>query len=137
MIQIIVGLWLFIAALKDIKTRQVNVWLVVLAASGGLLLGIFNGWPGFAQSLAGLVVGLVFIGASWLTKGAIGVGDGLLIGGLGAMVGIKALFKILCLGFGFGGVLGALLILFKKCNRKDELPMVPLLFMGYIGALSL
>lgn len=85
------------------------------------------------DALLGLALcGLAMFFLALLARGALGMGDvkyGALVGaGLGWRLGLGALG----LGFLFGGVVSALLLLSRRKGRKDLLPLVPFLSAGTI-----
>ena len=90
------------------------------------------------EALLGLALcGLAMFFLALLGRGALGMGDvkfGALVGaGLGWRLGLGALG----LGFCFGGVASALLLLSRRKKRKDLLPLVPFLSAGTIAVILL
>ena len=122
----------------DFRTMRVPNVIVypttifVLAASALIDLHLLD------DALLGLALcGIAMFFLALLGRGALGMGDvkfGALIGaGLGWRLGLAALG----LGFCFGGIVSALLLLSRRKKRKDFLPLVPFLSAGTIAVILL
>ena len=72
-----------------------------------------------------------------ITKGALGMGDCLVLLALGTVMDMGDFFLML-LGAVFSSAVyaGILLVILKK-NRNTEIPFVPFLLMGYLGGVIL
>lgn len=72
-----------------------------------------------------------------LSRGTVGVGDGWILAALGTLLSTEIYVQMLCMGLFFAaGWSGVLLAVFGK-SRKTEIPLVPFLLAGYIGAVLL
>lgn len=72
-----------------------------------------------------------------LSCGTVGVGDGWILAALGTLLSTEIYVQMLCMGLFFAaGWSGVLLAVFGK-SRKTEIPLVPFLLAGYIGAVLL
>ena len=85
------------------------------------------------QSVLGLLVGGGFLFILFLF-GGMGGGDWKLMAMVGTFVGIKALAPTMFVGFVSGGIIGAVLMLFRRVKRKTKIPFGPFLaFGGFFG----
>ena len=104
-----------LAALFDLKERRIPNWLILFALTGGVLL---NSWQGMSHVIdAGLGFGLG-IGALFLpfALGWIGAGDVKLVGAIGAILGRTLLPRVLLYSALAGGVLAIYSLLRNGIN---------------------
>lgn len=85
---------------------------------GGILTGILPG------------LGLLFL--SWVTKEAVGYGDGMVVTACGTALGLPAVFQMLFLAFGLAAVWSGILLAVKRVGRKERFPFVPFLLLAQI-----
>jgi len=101
--------WLLSLAVAwtDVRTRRIPNYLTLggAAAGVGYQLG-YHGWPGLADSLAGLLLGLFLLLLPYL-KAGMGAGDVKALAALGAWLGLQRTFYL----FIYMGISGGLLIL--------------------------
>lgn len=132
------GLLLGILAWIDIRTKKIPFILVgVLAAVMfgmrvfSLKIGIEAGaW--LVRLFAGLLPGGISLLCSYITKGKIGVGDGLVLTALGFGLEFRSVMLLWSMALCMAAVLAMLLLVLKKAGKKTELPFVPCLFLGYV-----
>lgn len=83
------------------------------------------------SSFLGLVAGgVVFLLSALILKNSIGMGDVKLVAVIGFYVGIGNLFSCVMLSLIISFIVGVILILAKKINRKDFIPFAPFLMLG-------
>lgn len=128
----------------DIRYRIVIVKnLLYFAMAGVLIRGIelfYNisllGKESFLSLAGGIIIGLVVLGISKLTKNGIGTGDGLLLCVTGVYLGfwknLEMFFMALCLA----AACSALLLITKRAGRKTQIPFVPFLGIAYLILLA-
>lgn len=90
------------------------------------------GW----QVCASLGAGIFFILISLLSKGDLGMGDALLVLGMGGYFDGEEMLLFVVLGMLLGMVWAGGLFL-KKRNGRQTFPLVPFLLAGYVGGLNL
>lgn len=127
-------IYLFLMAIYDIKKRKIQLECSAVVA---VLLAIqqvcivYRGEISIAGVFWGMMVGVVLIGLSILTKGAIGVGDGILFVISGLFLGIYENGILLLLSLFFTAIAGGFLIMSKHVGKTYTLPFVPFVFIGY------
>jgi prepilin peptidase CpaA len=99
---------LSIATFSDLRTRRIPNWLVVPFLLVGLVVScVTQGMAGLGQSVLGLLLAAVVMGAFYLL-GGLGMGDVKLCAGIGAWVGpeqmLMALVAIALVGGGIAVV---------------------------------
>ena len=105
---------------KKVPVAALGV-LMAAAAAINLTLGRVTWW----EMLLGVLYGGSFLLISLLTKGAVGLGDGVMIAAAGAWAGIIFVLYASIFGFLFAGIFGLVYIKVKKLDRKTKLPFAP------------
>ncbi|MDZ7619430.1 MAG: A24 family peptidase [Patescibacteria group bacterium] len=83
----IVGAFVAVAAVSDLRTRRLPNWLTVPAFAAGLVAhSVMNGFAGLGFALLGFATGFGILLVLWLIGGG-GGGDVKLMGALGAWLG--------------------------------------------------
>ncbi len=100
-------------AWADLRTRRIPNYLTLGGAAAGMgyQLG-YHGWPGLADSLAGLILGLALLLFPYW-KGGMGGGDVKALAAMGAWLGVKRTFFL----FIYMGLSGGLIILVVLWRR--------------------
>lgn len=129
------GILLLITAYEDWKKREVNVWLLLVFGALGILRLLLPK-PGSPAALisafGGAAIGAVVMGVSRLTRGAIGMGDGMLLVVTGIYIGFWDNMSIFLAGSFFAALLSIMLLLMKKATKKTSCPFIPFLLLGFL-----
>lgn len=127
---------LCLLAAQDIRKKEISVRIMlllgVLCLTGCLFLPQKNLW----SMAGGVAAGLCMIGISLLSQGQIGMGDGIVITLLGALLGGRGCLVMLCTASCIMAVVSIGVLLCKKGGRQTTLPFVPALLGGYIMTLA-
>lgn len=117
--------------LTDLETGYIyDSWAIAMAACG-ILARAAGGWPGLLDGLFGALAGFGTIGAIIVaSRGRMGLGDAVLMLGVGAFMGFKLTLLSLYLGFMCGGLVVIPLLLAKRVTRKTAVPLGPFLCAG-------
>ena len=67
-----------------------------------------------------------------LSKESIGYGDAFMLIAIGTFCPITELLFLLLCGFLMAGIVSILLLVLKKRNKKEEIPLIPFLLGGYV-----
>lgn len=132
------GLLLGVLAWADIQTKRVPLVLVGVLAAVMLSMRIvsFNMDTGaaiwFAELSIGLLPGGISLFCSYITKGQLGIGDGLVLAAIGLGLEFHNVMLLWTMALCMAAVLAMFLLIFKKAGKKAEIPFVPCLFLGYI-----
>lgn len=89
------------------------------------------------QLLAGTGAGAVLGAAGLAAKGAVGMGDALLVTVLGFFMKPEMFLGVLSLGMFLAGIYSLLLIVIKRQAGNTEIPFVPFLLAAYAGGVYL
>ena len=129
---IIVALFLFIMTIQDIRKKELSLKVMVLFFLAGLALRIFFDGSGFIDALYGMLIGAAMIVLSKLSRGAAGLGDGIVLVVTGLYMGFDVNLEIFIWGLSLCAIVGLFLLLVMKADRKKRIPFVPFLSAGYL-----
>ncbi len=131
-IKIFLLCFILMAALFDIKHREIPGIFLLAAIVFGTVLCVLWGSNTFTDEIFGIMTGAVFIALSVISKGQIGMGDSLVILVIGVCQGgINAAFS--CLYALFAACLvSVFLMVFKKYKKDHSIPFIPFLAAGVI-----
>ncbi|GMQ64490.1 prepilin peptidase [Vallitalea maricola] len=125
--------FLIITTIRDCKDKQIPMDVVIITFIIGVILLFFNPNVIWIHSLIGFVgIGGIIALISVLTKGAIGIGDALVIGTIGLILGYKMAIAVLLYSLVLSGLIGLGLMVFGKVTRKTKLPMVPFMLCAFL-----
>lgn len=131
-IKILVLILLLFAAFKDIKSKEISaVTIIACGLLSALVLGIrlFLKEDISAFVLA-LLPGVIMLIISVVTRGGVGLGDGLLLASIGPVFGFDHVVLGICAALGLTSIVSIALLLLKKGNGKTRLPFVPFIAVG-------
>lgn len=134
-INILVVIWLLLCSLQDIRKKKIQI---VLIAAGFLIIFVYSIFKIdiiLWNRLAGLIPGIILLILNPVTRGQVGLGDGLIVSILGISLGFFATAGMLILGLFGSALLSLFLIIFKKANKKTTIPFIPFLLLGFLGVL--
>lgn len=128
-------LFLLPPAVWDVKHRSVPPVLVIWTAATGLGLRICDAAAAgslrpYLPYALGLLPGLLLLLASPLTRGAVGVGDGLMLLALHGWLKAGRLLTVLLLGLALTAAAGLVELAVRR-PQKAALPFLPFLAAGY------
>ena len=134
---IIILIFLLMGSIWDVRKKCVP--LIYLYAGGIVAVGylfikslVVRNADIWVCAICGTGCGLFCLFLSFVSKEQIGYGDGWIVGIVGMLSGIKIVLGVFVTAM-FGLVIFSLfLLVFRKGNRKTELPFVPFLLFGYV-----
>lgn len=136
---------LFLIAWIDWHEKRIsnNILLPLLEARGLLLLMEWLSYPqyGFAlflSALAGLLIGGgMFLLASAISRGGIGMGDVKLFAIVGSYMGSGSILAVIFLAVMASAVYSAVMLILRKIKLKEEIPFAPFILIGTILTMAL
>ena len=128
----------YIAMVFDINTKRIPNVLVLAMIIGWLLTvipmmfyDIETGLPVLTDSLYGLLIGGgLFLLVYLISRKGLGGGDVKFMAAAGLYLGLSETVPAILYGTVLAAVTGLILIMLKKINRKDSMPLAPFLFAG-------
>lgn len=128
---------LALLAADDIRRRQINVIFLLALSIFIFLCHLILGSRSLFDIAAGASVGAFLLLLSAVTKGRIGVGDGLLfLLVIGPAAGFVATLQVLFLATLLSGLSAALLLAGRRILKKEqaeEVPFVPFVLAAFIA----
>lgn len=127
--------FLFVFAWFDLKKRELPLLLLGICGAVGALIFRMTDTLAWQDLLGGLCVGGGMLLFALVSKESIGMGDGLLFCVTGIYLGV---WQNLLLLFGavlFCAAAGAVLLIRKKCTRKQQLPFAPFVLAADVALL--
>ena len=132
--EIVTALFLGCSAWTDWKKHEISLILTGIYASTGLIYSFMSGRE-IQDILIPAAIGVIFLLASVITGGALGMGDGWVMLALVCMTGTTVYLRTLGSGLFLSAVVSALLLTVFHRSRKTEIPFIPFLFLGYTGGI--
>ncbi len=133
----LVFLLLLICSVDDIHKKTIHLKKLIIFMIPIVIGTLIRTDIGIIQCITGMIVGVLFIVISKVTRGAIGMGDGLLLCVTGLGLGIWRNLEMLCYALLFAAIYSSILLIRNFRNRKRKIPFVPFLFLGYICCILL
>lgn len=118
----------------DIRRREISLLLTVVYAGCGIICSILQGRK-IQDVLIPAGIGILFLAAGLISRGAIGAGDCWILRALGALLDTETYIRMLCIGFFLAAFWSGILLVIRRKSRKTEIPLVPFLLAGYIGGI--
>lgn len=131
----IMGVLLVFSAVQDIIKKKIWLWVIIL---GAVLIGIcipFNHNVTLLDRLGGLLIGLSVVLLSKVTRGKIGMGDGLILCVTGLGLGFWGNMELLFAALFAAALISIFLLAFRLADRKKSIPFVPFLLLGFVVTL--
>lgn len=119
---------------RDIKEKKINMFPAVFLVGLGLIGQVISGNTNVWQWMAGIIPGAVIVIVSCLFNGCIGIGDGILICGLGLLEGFGFCIRTLVIAGGGIFMFSVAALLTGLVHRNSKVAFVPFLVLGYGGA---
>ena len=122
---------LIICAVEDWKRKEVNVVYILLFGIVGVILHLLYPNCSVYSMLFGLLLGIGIVGISILSRGSIGMGDGILLVVTGVYLGGYENLELFLTGMLFVGIWSLGLLVLKKKKRKERIAFIPFLLAAY------
>ena len=131
-VTILLGLCLAICMITDIIKRTVDIRVLILFFCMLMICGFIEKNISIHNITAGLFAAALFAALSFVSKGAIGMGDALLYSCIVCFVGMEKAFYIIFMSVMFAFFAALYLVIVKRKEKKYEIPLVPFIFMAYV-----
>ena len=118
--------------ITDLKRMEVPVLLIViLSLASAAVEALFFEFR-LKDALLGAGLGLVFVGVALAARKSFGMGDGILLTGIGLFAGFSVLLPLLFSAFLLTAVYGGVVLIMRKGSLKKRLPFVPFLLVAAV-----
>lgn len=130
-------LYIFFNAWIDFRNKKISfISSLFFFVLGGLIVLICQE-KSVTSSLLGMVCGLVLLAVSFLTRNAIGKGDGIIFIVTGIFLGWNNNIILLFYSFLFCGIFSLFILVLCKRKGKDRIVFVPFVLFAYIIILGM
>lgn len=130
-------LFLGIGSCFDIRDRELPVPFLAVFAGLGILCNLLWRYQGIGNAVIGICIGGSFLLAGWITREAIGYGDGIGLVIIGLLEGCRGMIPIIIIAFLLSGIYGLWQIIGRGQSGSDTMPFFPFLFLALIGVILL
>lgn len=124
-----------IGTLEDIKEKKIHLWLIYLFCVIGIICHVIFRNITLIEMIFGMLPGAFLCFVSFLSRGKVGIGDGLMLTATGIFLGFwdnLALFTAALFLVGISGV-----ICFACRKKEAQIPFLPFLLVSYVGLLAI
>lgn len=130
---LLLGIMLFYCAYKDFKYQKISLSIVGITFVGIVILSFIGKEFILFNTIGGFAIGLLLMLISKITRGQIGMGDGIIFSITGFGFGFWNNLYLLLYSLTFCAITAIILIILKKINRKKTIPFIPFVFFSYLG----
>lgn len=128
---IVIGI-LVLESISDIRSKSICAWHMILFAVMGVVLNVITYYQSVWSVVGGVIIGILVLIFALFSKGAIGIGDGIIFICLGIYLGLSDNLRLLFFSLVTASIAGGVYILIKKKSIKTQIPFVPCVLMAYI-----
>ncbi len=124
-------LLLILCSYYDLRYRKLPLFIII---AFGIIITVINGLDGslFNQMVYfRLIPGTVFLMIAFMTKQAVGYGDGMIIILLGLSLGLIQCVSVVFTGLVLSSAVSVYILIFTRGNRQTRLPFVPFLLLAW------
>lgn len=121
------GILLVPCTVTDIRKREIPTWYVLLFGALAVVCQLVAGMENVWEMLVGVLPGALFLVVSFLSKGKVGAGDGILLLAMGIFSGIGFTLTVTLYALISAAVIGGLILIIRRRPRNEQLPFVPFL----------
>lgn len=119
-------LYTAVLALYDVKNKRLPLALCIGFLLEGIVCMLIKN-----VEMASLIPGVILCIISFLSRGSLGIGDGIAAIAIGMHIGLEKTLYAICIAFLLSSIYGAVLFVVKK-NGKYEMPFIPFICTGVI-----
>lgn len=132
---LLIGLVLIVAAIVDGRHKHVPIiWMAVLFVLAIVSVCI-GGKYQYLSYWLGIVPGILLILTSLLTRGQIGMADGIVLMALGLYLGWFAIISLLFVALLLAAVWCIVLLIGRRAGRRTAIAFVPFICIAYGGVM--
>lgn len=120
----------------DFRKKEISLYLTGIYACAGIIFSVLSQrelW----DMLLPLAIGVLFLLFSFISKGALGSGDGWVLLALGLMMQTEDYINMICFSMIMAAGVSILLLTIFRKKGKTEIPFVPFIFLAYMGGVLL
>lgn len=129
----VIMIFLILSTLLDLRKKEVNISLCIIFALVGLIYEIFISKTDILSIILGIIPGIFLMLTSIVTNEEIGKGDAAILCTIGIYLGLKKSILVLIYALFMTVIIGGILLIIRKKNKKYKIPFVPFILFSYIA----
>lgn len=129
---VVLGVFLLIEGIRDLQKHKVSMITVMIAGILGVIFQFGIIQENGLKIIGGILIGIVLLSLAKITREKIGYGDGWIFVVTGIYMGFRNNMYLLLLSLFLASLVSICLLVFKKVNKKTELPFVSFVLPGYL-----
>ena len=126
-----------IEAFQDVRSRKIGVWLICAFGICGVFCHLIFQKGEYRSLLGGIAIGAAMMLVSVLTRGRVGLGDGMVLFVTGIFLGFEQNLMLFAASQMLTACFALFLFVFRKKGKSYEIPFIPFLLVSYVGLLAL
>lgn len=130
---IVITIFLILSTWIDLRKKEVNISLCISVALVGLIYEIFISKTDILSIILGILPGIFLMLTSIVTNEEVGKGDAVILSTIGIFLGLKKTILVLIYALFSTIIIGGILLLIRKKNKKYKIPFVPFILFSYIA----
>ncbi len=134
-IQLITIIVLIVLSIEDICYKKIHVLIPLFGCVVIILVRVMENELCIIEMMCSILPGLLLTGIAYVTKEAIGIGDGIVMCMTGLSFDILICTLMILISFGMAAVFCLAGIVFGRVGRKTEVAFLPFILSGYITVL--
>lgn len=129
---VVLGVFLLIEGIRDLQKHKVSMITVMIAGILGVIFQFGIIQENGLKIIGGILIGIVLLSLAKITREKIGYGDGWIFVVTGIYLGFHSNMYLLLLSLFLASLVSICLLVFKKVNKKTELPFVSFVLPSYL-----
>lgn len=125
--------YLLVLSVQDFRERMISGTLLSIGAVAAICSQILWNRNSVWECISGILIGLLFIGISKLTREGFGYGDSILITILGIYIGVWNLIYVLLIAFSLAAICSIFILIKFRFQRQKVLPFIPFITVAYMS----
>lgn len=118
-------------SIYDLKYKKISMPVTGIGIFIAVIVLILSSKYTWINAISGMSTGFFIIICSFLSRGQIGIGDGIICCFTGIGCGFFENLSILFLALFLSAIVSIILLIREKVGKKTKIPFVPFLFIGY------
>ncbi len=133
MLKILLFIYLIFVSVVDISKKEIPFWSSVICILAVSVTRILYFEIPVVFLLHGMFTGMMLLIISYITKGAIGMGDGILFLVIGSVLGFADTLTVLAGSLLLSSIMAAVLFIFCHVGKRHQIPFAPFVCFTYGG----
>lgn len=133
--KVILIIWLFVCSIQDIIKQEISLGILLVGFVLLFTISLIQGKLLIWDRIWGLALGMLLILLNKVTRGQIGIGDGLVLSITGVSLGFYINSLLIAYGLLCAAIFSIIYMFIKKVSKKNTIPFIPFIFIVLLGVL--